>query len=232
MNLGVPRVDTVRGTGHRSLRQHTKTWGGFETSFTQRERILTHQPAITSTTRQTILITPLELSQLRALNSQLLWLGRRPQWPRFMRTVWAAQSPRSSFSCGGHVHRCWVDHSTRWNFAGRWHASRLKRVARSSSATETKATADGDDEAVYTRLCLKEVLFWAAGFTELAIGSETNSCCFAGGLSWCLRRLGSLLVLLSWLEGRETWLGSACSQTKSGWVWHDDSLASFCGTAG
>ena len=37
------------------------------------------------------------------------------------------------------------------------HSSRLRRVARSSSAAE--AAADGDDEAVYTRLCLKEVLF-------------------------------------------------------------------------
>ena len=37
-----------------------------------------------------------------------------------------------------------------------WHSSRLKRVARSSSAAETQA-ADGDGEAVYIRLCLKEV---------------------------------------------------------------------------
>ena len=39
-----------------------------------------------------------------------------------------------------------------------WHSSRLRRVARSSSAAETQAAADGDDEAVYIRLCLKEVL--------------------------------------------------------------------------
>ena len=39
------------------------------------------------------------------------------------------------------------------------HSSRLKRVARSSSAAESQAAADGDDEAVYIRLCLKEVLF-------------------------------------------------------------------------
>ena len=32
-------------------------------------------------------------------------------------------------------------------------------MARSSSAAETQAAADGDDEAVYIRLCLKEVLF-------------------------------------------------------------------------
>ena len=39
-----------------------------------------------------------------------------------------------------------------------WHSGRLRRVARSSAA-ETRAAADGDDEAVYIRLCLKEVLF-------------------------------------------------------------------------
>ena len=39
-----------------------------------------------------------------------------------------------------------------------WHSSRLRRVARSSSATETQAAADGDDEAVYIRVCLKKVL--------------------------------------------------------------------------
>ena len=40
-----------------------------------------------------------------------------------------------------------------------WHASRLKRVARSSSAAETQAAAYGNDEAVYIGLCLKEDLF-------------------------------------------------------------------------
>ena len=36
-----------------------------------------------------------------------------------------------------------------------WHSSRLRRVATFSSAAETQAAADGDDEAVYIRLCLK-----------------------------------------------------------------------------
>ena len=40
-----------------------------------------------------------------------------------------------------------------------WPSSRLKRVARSSPAAEPQAAADGDDEAVYTHLCLKEVQF-------------------------------------------------------------------------
>ena len=37
------------------------------------------------------------------------------------------------------------------------HSNRLKRVARSSSAAEAQPAADGDDEAVYIRLCVKEV---------------------------------------------------------------------------
>ena len=37
-----------------------------------------------------------------------------------------------------------------------WHSSRLRRVARSSSSAEVQAAADGDDEPVYIRLCLKK----------------------------------------------------------------------------
>ena len=40
-----------------------------------------------------------------------------------------------------------------------WHSGRLSRVARSSSSAETQAAADGDDESVYVRLCLSELLF-------------------------------------------------------------------------
>ena len=40
-----------------------------------------------------------------------------------------------------------------------WPSSRLKRVARSSSVADTEPAADGGDEAIYIRLCLKEVLF-------------------------------------------------------------------------
>ena len=71
-----------------------------------------------------------------------------------------------------------MDHSTRRHFARElafiansellqgkesnmslisWHSSRLRR--KSSSAAGAQAAADGDDEAVYIRLCLKEVLF-------------------------------------------------------------------------
>ena len=113
-----------------------------------------------------------------------------------------------------------------------WHASRLKRVERSSSAVGTKATADGDDEAVCIRLWSERNSVWAAGSAKVVIGNETNSCCSGGGLSWCLRHLGSLFVLLSWFERQEIRPGSACSQTKSCWVWHDDTLVSFCRTDG
>ena len=50
-----------------------------------------------------------------------------------------------------------------------WHPSRLKRVARSSSAAETQAAADGDDEAVYMRFALKRSSVRTAGFAKLAI---------------------------------------------------------------
>ena len=77
-----------------------------------------------------------------------------------------------------------MDHSPRWHLA-RWtiglHCKlrivalqRVKHVTdilafESIEAAETQAAADGDDEAVYKRLCLKEVLFGQL--------SETNSCC-------------------------------------------------------
>ena len=44
-----------------------------------------------------------------------------------------------------------------------WHSSRLRRVARSSSAAETEAAADGDDEAVCIRFVLE---IRTAGFAK------------------------------------------------------------------
>ena len=87
------------------------------------------------------------------------------------------QNPYSSFSCSGYVHRCWMEHSTRrWTVGlhcklrvvARQRSKHVSDIlpfesietdARSSSAAETQAAADGDDEAVYVRLCLNEVLF-------------------------------------------------------------------------
>ena len=40
-----------------------------------------------------------------------------------------------------------------------WHSGKLSRVARSSSSAETQTAADGDDESVYVRLCMSELLF-------------------------------------------------------------------------
>ena len=50
-----------------------------------------------------------------------------------------------------------------------WHSSRPRRVAGSSSAAETQAAADGDDEAVYARFLLERNSVWMAGFAKLAI---------------------------------------------------------------
>ena len=96
-----------------------------------------------------------------------------------------------------------------------WHSNRLRRVARSSSAAETQAAADGDDEAVYIRLCLKEVLFGQLDLRNRQTGVRQNSSCSGGGLSWCLRRPGSLFAFLSWSERQEIWLGGTCAQTES-----------------
>ena len=152
----------------------------------------------------------LSLSQLRALNGQLLWLGkpclsqslaplsllmgqhRKPQWTRSMRcTSWPGRRLRGP-ECHSKsmltILRLWLrTQMLGWttrpdgNSQGKQlvfiansellqgkesnmslisrHSSRLTREARSSSAADTEAAADGDDEAVYIRLCLKEVLF-------------------------------------------------------------------------
>ena len=88
------------------------------------------------------------------------------------------------------------------------HSSGSRRVARSSSAAETQAAADGDDEAVYIRLCLKEVLFGQLDLRNWQ--SEARQ--ILAALAWC--RLGSLFFL-SWSERQEIWVGSTCAQTDS-----------------
>ena len=79
----------------------------------------------------------------------------------------ATRRPRSSFSCGGHVHRCQLVFTANADLSqGKesnmslisWHPSRLTRVARSSFAAATQTAADGDDETVHIHLCPKEVL--------------------------------------------------------------------------
>ena len=47
-----------------------------------------------------------------------------------------------------------------------WNPTRLERVAGSSSTAETQAAADGDDEAVCIRLCLKHGLFGQLGLQK------------------------------------------------------------------
>ena len=75
-----------------------------------------------------------------------------------------------------------------------WHSSRLKRVARLSSAAETQA-ASGDDEVVCIRLCLKEHLFGQLHLQNMANGNTTNSRCSGGGCRG--------VHDASWFEGQE-----------------------------
>ena len=118
--------------------KHTKTLGVFEISFTEyvKNISLTNFPSHRRRDKQKSHITALELSQRRALNGPLLWLGMQ-----CLPTVVGAsvavdgtnqhvtRSPRSSFSCGGLVHTCWVDRSPRWNSAGRTTGLHRKRRA-------------------------------------------------------------------------------------------------------
>ena len=75
------------------------------------------------------------------------------------------QNQCSSFSWCGYVHRSWTSQGGQLVFIANSELLQCREsnmsliVARSSSGAETQAAADGDDEAVYVRLCLREVLF-------------------------------------------------------------------------
>ena len=87
-------------------------------------------------------------------------------------------------------------------------------MVRSSSAAETQAAADGDDEAVYIRLCLEEILFGQLDLQNWQSGARQ----IPAALVDCrgvYDAFTSLLVLLSWLERQEIWLGKAYAQTES-----------------
>ena len=183
----------------QAYKQHTGTWGGFEISFTEYFKMISIITLPSHRRRdKKSQITPLELSELRAWNGQLLWLvcnvchncwhlcrcwwdkHLKLQWARFMRrTNWLGRRLR------GHGHhsksmliilllwlRTQMLDGPRTSQGGQlvfiansdllqgrdsnislisWHSSRLRRVARSSSAAETQAAAEGDDELVYIR---------------------------------------------------------------------------------
>ena len=190
--------------------RHTGTWSGFEISFTEYVKKISIITLPSHRRRdKKSQITPLELSQVRALNGQLLWLGMQclPQLLAPL-SLLKGQTPQDTLGTiyevsklarkatawartplKIHAHHALIvvtytdaGWTTRPNgtsqggqlvfianselLQGResnmslisWHSSRLRRVARSSSAAETQAAADGDDEAVNIRLCLK-VLF-------------------------------------------------------------------------
>ena len=73
-NLGVTSVHTVRRTNHMSTTNTPEHGGGFEIHFTEnvKENLLINLPSHRRRDRKSR-ITPLELSQLRALNGKLLW---------------------------------------------------------------------------------------------------------------------------------------------------------------
>ena len=191
--------------------EHGATWNGCEISFTEHAKdiVLINLPSHRRRDRKSK-ITQLELSQLRALNGQLLWLGMQclPQLLAPL-SLLMGQTPQATVGTIYEVNKL-ARKATAWartplkihahhslvvvtytdaggttrpdgTSQGRqlvfianavllqgkesnmslisWHSSRVRRVARASSAAETQAAADGDDEAVYIRLCLKDVLF-------------------------------------------------------------------------
>ena len=126
--------------------KHTGTWGGFEISFTEYVRKISIITLPSHRRRdKKSQITPLEISQLRALNGQLLWLGMQQLLAPLsllmeqtsqlqFGTIYevnklarkatgvgtnTTQNPSSSFSYCGYVHRCLMDHSPRRHLA-RW----------------------------------------------------------------------------------------------------------------
>ena len=243
-NLGVTSVHTVRRTNHTSPRQTHQNMEADLRSVSQnyaKEISIMTLPSHRSRDRKSQ-ISPPGLSQLRALNGRLLWLGVQclpqllaplsllmGQTPKATvyticevnklagkATVWA----RMPLKVHAH-HSLFVvtDTDAGWTTRpdgtsqGRqlvfiansewlqgkesnmslmsWHASGLRGLAGSSSAAETQAAADGDDDDGPHTLVLERNFVWTARFAKLAIGSKTNSCCFGGGLSWCLRRSSS-----------------------------------------
>ena len=93
-----------------------------------------------------------------------------------------------------------------------WHSSRLRRM---SSAAETQAAADGDDEAVYIRLCLKEVLFGHLDLQNWQSESKQIPAALVVDCRGVYDALARFFVLMSWLERQEIWPGSACALTES-----------------
>ena len=113
-----------------------------------------------------------------------------------------------------------------------WHSSRLRRVAKSSSAAETQAAADGDHEAVCTRSCLKEVLFgqldlqnWQSEARQLPVALVVDC---RGVYDALARSASSCLGLKDKKSGMEA-LALNQSLVECG---TDDTLVSFRCTAG
>ena len=113
-----------------------------------------------------------------------------------------------------------------------WHSSCVKRVARSSSAAETQAAADGDDEAVYIRLCLKEVLSrqldlpnWQSEARQIPAALVVD----CRGVYDALARSSSSCL---GLKDKKSGLEAFALKQESRCVWNNDTLVSLCSTVG
>ena len=79
--------NTAAHTITQAYDKHTRTWSGFEISFTDYAKEISVITLISHRRRERkSQITPLELSQIRALNCQLLWLGMKCL-PQLLATV-------------------------------------------------------------------------------------------------------------------------------------------------
>ena len=165
-----------------------------------------------------------------------------------------ATSPRSSFSCGGHVHRCWVDNSTRRHFAGKTASLHRKRrvVARKriKHVPDILALESSDnvwqDRHLHRKLklrqtatmnlsgyaCLKEVLF---GQVDLKTGDRKRDkflllwwwTVMVSTTPWPARRP---LVLAS--RTKKSGLDALALKQSHVGRWNNGKLVSFTGTAG
>ena len=109
--IGESRVFTQCGARiTQAFEKHTRTWSGFEISFTECAKEISIITLPSHRRRDSkSRITPLELSQLRALNGQLLWLGVQCL-PQLLAPVslLMEQTPQTTVDTIYEVTQCWL----------------------------------------------------------------------------------------------------------------------------
>ena len=138
------------------------------------------------------------------------------------------QNPCSSFSCCGYVHRRWTDHSARRHFTI-WTAGlhcNLRIVARQRTNHVSDILAfESIETGGKIFICSRDAAARQTAMTKLSTYvfawmkfcsdswncktgnlKRDNSCCFGGGLSWCLRRPRSLFVFFSGAKDKKSGL--------------------------